>query len=433
MISVYLIFCVAFAFIGYFTEKNIFNPVTIMTVLWGSIVYLSRLGWYGLYLANEHTYLMIIIGIYTFVFSYYISKLILKVKPSQSKSNIFQHNNPSKINVNYRVIYFLYLICICYIIIKLSQRGLYNVIGTGFNLASISSDIQSNSNNVGGLISFVGFWIAGPLYFPLMIMSLTDYIFGNKDRWLIFLNIALMSGRILLYGGRYPFIQLVIAIILLMSFKYHHKYNLKSTARYFLVLVIGLLVFTMLTNSKTKAPLETVYLDFAMQPIQFQTWAEVIDLSDSYSYGFASVFGFVHPFLYVIENLNGNGMPTFFSNIYNNIQNTFNIWIPIGNTLNANAYTSIFWYLYYDGRIIGIILGMLIFGMVACLTYNRAYDSNNPQKIANYIMVAFCLIYTFTDMEMYKYDFALGLIYVNVLIFNKYGMYVEENDFSKFK
>lgn len=106
MISVYLIFCVAFAFIGYFTEKNIFNPVTIMTILWGGIVYLSRLGLYGLYLANEHTYLMIIIGIYTFVSSYYISKLILKVKFSQNNSNIFQHDNPSRINVNYKVIYF---------------------------------------------------------------------------------------------------------------------------------------------------------------------------------------------------------------------------------------------------------------------------------------------------------------------------------------
>ena len=201
--------------------------------------------------------------------------------------------------------------------------------------------------------------------------------------------------------------------------------------RYFLVLVVVFLIFMILTNSKTNAPLKTLYLDFAMQPIQFQTWAGVIDMNGSYSYGSASLFGFFHPILYVIENL--NGMPTFFSNIYNNIQNTFNIWIPIGDTLNANAYTSIFWYLYYDGRLIGIIVGMLVFGMVACLTYNRAYDSNDPQKIANYIMIAFCLIYTFTDMEMYKYDFALGLIYLNVLIFSKYGMYVEENDFSNFK
>lgn len=424
MISVYLIFCVAFAFIGYFTEKNIFNPVTIMTILWGGIVYLSRLGLYGLYLANEHTYLMIIIGIYTFVSSYYISKLILKVKFSQNNSNIFQHDNPSKINVNYKVIYFLYLICILYIIIRLSQRGLYNVIGTGFNLASISSDIQSDGNNANGLINLLGFWIATPLYFPLMIMSLTDYIFGNKDRWLIFLNIVLMLGRILLYGGRYPFIQLMIAIFLLMSFKNRHKFSLKSTVRYLLALIIGLLIFMVLTNSKTQAPLKTLYLDFAMQPIQFQTWAGVIDMNGSYSYGFASLYGFIHPFLYIIKNL--NGMPTFFSEIYNNIQNTFNIWIPIGDTLNANAYTSIFWYLYYDGRFIGIIAGMLVLGMIAYLTYKKAYSSNNPKQIANYVMIAFCLIYTFTDMEMYKYDFALGLIYLNVLVFSKYGMYVGE-------
>lgn len=424
MISVYLIFCVAFAFIGYFTEKNIFNPVTIMTILWGGIVYLSRLGLYGLYLANEHTYLMIIIGIYTFVSSYYISKLILKVKFSQNNSNIFQHDNPSKINVNYKVIYFLYLICILYVIIRLSQRGLYNVIGTGFNLASISSDIQSDSNNASGLINLLGFWIATPLYFPLMIMSLTDYIFGNKDRWLIFLNIVLTLGRILLYGGRYPFIQLMIAIFLLMSFKNRHKYSLKRTARYLLALIIGLLIFMVLTNSKTQAPLKTLYLDFAMQPIQFQTWAGVIDMNGSYSYGFASLYGFIHPFLYIIKNL--NGMPTFFSEIYNNIQNTFNIWIPIGDTLNANAYTSIFWYLYYDGRFIGIIVGMLVLGMIAYLTYKKAYSSNNPKQIANYVMIAFCLIYTFTDMEMYKYDFALGLIYLNVLVFSKYGMYVGE-------
>ena len=83
MINVYLMFCVAFAFIGYFTEKNIFNPVTIMTILWGSIVYLSRLGLYGLYLANEHTYLMITVGIYIFVFSYYKTNIKSEIFPKK--------------------------------------------------------------------------------------------------------------------------------------------------------------------------------------------------------------------------------------------------------------------------------------------------------------------------------------------------------------
>ena len=64
--------------------------------------------------------------------------------------------------------------------------------------------------------------------------------------------------------------------------------------------------------------------------------------------------------------------------VYENIENTFNNWVTLGTSYRCNAYTSCFWYLYYDGRIVGIVIGMLLWGSV-CKKCPEKYA-----KLSNY-------------------------------------------------
>ncbi|MEE6659941.1 O-antigen polymerase [Limosilactobacillus pontis] len=412
--------CVIFSFIGYASEKKILNPITIMCVLWGMIVSFSNLQLYGLYSVENSTYKIISEGIYFFIAGYYVSKLMFNLLFNKNKVSL---DNSFSFEVNYNKLYILYIVCIVYTTIRIGQYGL-GIFSNGFNLASMGNYINSASNSSSGLLAAIGFLIVTPLFFPLLIVSSMDLIFGKRNRLLFLLTIVLVLERIVVYGGRLPIIQFIITMLIITSFG-NKKSLLKRKNSFFRIgaITIGIGIFigltlTKMTDSSTSI-WKGLYLEFAMQPYMFQTWGTMLS-SNSYAYGFASLFGFVHPILYVLENLGFfSTMPLFFLNIYTNIQNTFNMWIPIGNQLTANAYTSAFWYLYYDGRNFGIILGMFILGILAFYFFNKAIKLENAKNISNYVMVAFCLIYTFTDMELYKYDFILGMLYLNFLIYRK--------------
>lgn len=414
----FLVVCLIFSFVGYFSEKKVLNPVTIMCTLWGMIILLSKLQLYGLYSVEKDIYEIIFNGVYTFIFGYYLTKFINLIV---SKDTFGDHN--FYFYINYKKIYILYAICITYTFFRISQYGL-GIFSNGFNLAGIGSYINSVSNSSNGIVAALGFLIVTPLFFPLLIVSSIDLIFGKRDRVLFILTIVLILERIIVYGGRLPIIQFVITMGIIMNFE--NKKQLVKTSKFSKIIIItaGIIIFIALTSTKmvdtSVSMWKGLYLDFAMQPYMFQSWKNILG-NNNYSYGFASLFGFIHPIIYALENIGFfSTMPQFFSNIYTNIQNTFNVWVPIGDQLTANAYTSAFWYLYYDGGILGTIVGMFILGMISFLFFNMAIKHNGAKSLSNYVMIAFCLIYTFTDMEFYKYDFVLGILYLNFLIYKNY-------------
>ena len=122
------------------------------------------------------------------------------------------------------------------------------------------------------------------------------------------------------------------------------------------VFAVACAAFVYLTVLKGFEPLFNIYSDFAIQPKMFQYWGK--EIAGQYAYGAASLFGFIYPFLYLIKNLFGLSKLPLGSNVYANIDKTFNDWITLGTYYRCNAYSSCFWYLYYDGRTIGIIIGM---------------------------------------------------------------------------
>lgn len=425
MIQSCIVFCIIFTIVGYLTERKVLNPISILNFMWGVIIYLSSLMLYTLHQARAEVYGWIFIGLIAYTLGYYLFKFFSKngkVRFRVGRAFV----NDSEVYVNYQRVYILYFICIVYILYRMGKYGAA-ILSAGFNLAAIGAVMSEASVGDTGLINAIGFLIATPLFLPLTIFFAVDFWLGKRDKKVLVLTIVMTLGRIIIYGGRHPIIQLFVVMVVALTFSYsknqtqfHKKAKAISNKKGVLpTITIGVLTFGYLTFTKTTAVIKTLYLDFAMQPYMFQYWAD--NLGDNCAYGFASLFGFVHPVLYVLKNLFRifADMPEFFATIYNNIQDTFNIWIPIGTTLRANAYSSSFWYLYYDGREIGIALGMFIWGIASFIFFIKVKRHTSLLNVANYAMMVQAIIYTFTDMEFYKASYVLGFFYLNFLIYKK--------------
>lgn len=425
MLNISLTLAICYAIIGKFTEKHFFNPVTVLNILWAIIIFCSSLHLYTLFASSNQAYSLILIGLTSFMLGYYFFKVFLKKIHFQISWN---KKGPRKVKakkkIRYHLSYVLLVCCILFILYSMKTSGI-SLLTTGFSLQEIGSAVSNSSTSKTGIINMLSFLIINPLYLSFTILMAVDFWEGKRDKIIIILSLLMTAGRIFTSGGRQAIIQLVIVFLIGASFSFETQQNkriasvLRRNVSIILILITGVIVFALLSFSKTTEVIKTLYLDFAMQPYMLQTWSNTV--VNTHAYGFSSLFGFVHPFLYLGKNLFHlfAEMPTFFANIYNTNQLTFSTWIPIGTELRANAYVSIFWYFYYDAQEFGIFLGMSILGILSSKIYKEVLTKQSIQSIANYMMIIICIVYSFTDMEFSKASFVLGWFYLNTILIRK--------------
>lgn len=421
-----IITCFVMGIIGVLSEKKVFNPVTMLTLMWGTIIALSSMRLYTLHEAHDTTYKLLLLGVAFFFFGFYLGRWI--TRKGKIHFIIGKKYSPKAADIiNYQVAYLFFLICIVYEIYQISRRGI-SIFSIGMNLSDIG-EVVANSSTSTGLINAISFLVVNPLYLPLTILFAIDFWDGKRDKIIIALAVIMTIGRIFVSGGRQAVIQLFLVMIVAFTFSRNEaelKEGLKKKIQkvrerrvLFRIGMVGIIAFGYLTLSKTSAVVKTLYLDFAMQPYMFEYWCQT--LNGKYAYGFASLFGFVHPLLYVAKNLFHviSSMPTIFAEINNVISSTFSVWVRIGEILTANAYTSVFWYLYYDARELGIAIGMFVFGYVSYVSYIKAKKERLLIEIARYCMMAVAIVYTFGVAEFSKASFVLGFVYLGCLFKKK--------------
>lgn len=169
MIQACVIFCVAFAILGYLTEQKILNPVTVICIMWGGIVYLSSLMLFTLHEARDETYGWILWGLISYIIGYYVFRLFSK--NGRIRFKVGNRSLTDEIIVSYQRVYILYYICIVYIVYRISRYGAA-IIGAGFNLTAIGAVMSEANIGDTGLINAIGFLIATPLFLPLTVFLL---------------------------------------------------------------------------------------------------------------------------------------------------------------------------------------------------------------------------------------------------------------------
>ncbi|MDD3139585.1 MAG: O-antigen ligase [Lachnospiraceae bacterium] len=412
------------AVIGVFSEKKIMNPISVLFVMWGMIIFFSKLGLYGLFDTQSNLpYTIISVGLTAFALGYYGFRILQNNKPVY----LFISKKSKRQNkINYKVCYILLIFCIVVSSLKIIEMGI-NIYSTGLNFLSIGEKIASASREGHNkVINFLYFYCASPVYIAATIIFTVDFWLGKRDKKLTILTLLMVFFRSITTGGRIAIIQLLISFLTSYSFALENNKHIllkistnRKRKREIIIFCFSIaILFYYMSLSRGFNLFKNLYLSFAIQPYLLEHWCA--ELESNYAYGFCSLNGFIYPVLYLIKNLLGMPeLPGIFSDIYNTVQATFNEWVICGDSSKCNAYTSAFWYLYYDGRLFGVFLGMFIWGCIAFNNFVKAKLKNNALSVANYCVIMIALVYTFTDMEYNKASFVLGLLYMNYFCFNQ--------------
>ena len=408
-------------------EKSILNPMSVFCVEWGVIILFSTLNLYGeLYKPSSHTYAILFWGTVSFAAGYFILKVLSKGKGVKLRRSVVYEKT-----INYQYCYIALILVDVFLLYRAASIGVSFFRG-GINLREIGQAVSEAEGANSGLLNALSFLVISPLQLPLTIVTCVDLIYGRKDRKLLLLSLIMVVGRILTTGGRIAVIHIILGIVAGISLGGNSRRNeilanakkiiqkRKKIVAAVFVIIIGFFIFLTFTKVNTQSPFENIFMDFAIQPMMFETWAKDITDSNSYSFGFASLFGFVHPPLYILKNLlRMSDIPSFFAGIYSQILDTFYTWIRIGLSCRANAYATAFWYMYYDAREIGVVVGMFIWGAITCNYYIRANRRFSLLTLAKYAMIFVGVFYSYCDMEFYKASYVLGFLYLSSVLFKK--------------
>lgn len=427
-----IIICICFSIIGIRTEKRILNPITVFCMLWGIIIFLSNLRLYTLYEADIYIYTLILLGIIFYILGYYVWKIASRNKAISFKiKSTFNNLDNYGYKLRYKLVYVLCIICILFLIKDIISLGV-SAFSQGINLKEIQRVVRATVKNRSNIENAISFLVVNPFYTALCPITAIDFWIGKRDKKLLLLTITILLAKMLSTGGREPFIKFFFCMI--VGYTFFSKRNneekdsrIKNKIRknrrlfcfilFLTVVTLGILSFSRSGQNMIK----TIYLDFAMQPNMLEYWAHEVDIRNLYGYGFASMNGFFYSILYCLKNLMIlPDIPELYSQIYSVTMATDSQWVKIGSEISANAYVSVFWFLYYDAREIGIIIGMFLYGIIARWSYSFAMHRKSTKSICIYSIILVGIFYTFGRMEFTTTNYSLAFLFIYFIAYKKH-------------
>lgn len=422
------IFAICFFIISMFAIKichKVFNPLTVFCGIWTVIFSFSSLGLYDLKVATISTYLIMAMGIIFFSLGFlvnYYSRKKIKIK----FGNACMSENYEFIP-RYGLIYAILAFTLIFEVMKI--RSSISILLNGGTLETVLFAVRNSSANDRGTVGNVlNNLIIGP--FKFAIFPLCAYNIANKKKPLITIGtLMLMAMGVISSGGRVFIIYLMVALCVCFTFSGEGILRLSKTIgtrkkqkRRFKLLIAGfILLFIVVSLSRSgQKIISHMYLYFSMQPIMFQTWAEIIKEKGLYGYGEASLNGCTFHILYLIKNILHTQYPSHWYEVFNSIIAVDTDWKNITNSgLPANAYVSAFWYFYTDARVIGVVVFSFLFGFISSLAFKTAIRRPNIKNVCIYAMILFAVVDSYVRIRFATGDYVGGLLILCFIFFKK--------------
>ena len=222
-------------------------------------------------------------------------------------------------------------------------------------------------------------------------------------------------------GGRWGPALLVIELLVGFSMFYSRsnltQSNLRKAKMPILILIV-LLVVSMVGIGLLRMSADTTdswfrhyYIYLCGNVIFFDL--HIAQVSDIGLFPFVSAFwGFWHQFLPVFNAL-GLSYPEWFIVAGKKIMSTQD-HIQIGDNMETNAFSTPFYYLYADMGIIGVVFGMIFFGIIAGLIYKKMKISTCNKYLILYLLICQMIFRTIFNYPFVNDGYVLIFMYLFV-------------------
>lgn len=408
--------------------KTWLNPLSMFSGIWSIILFLSTLGLHGLKTASCNTYYVICAGVTCFAVGYLLT---YKSRYSFTFNKSYKHAGNEYV-LRYQVIYILGIICIIYFAIKFLSVASIFFSGNGLAAIRVMAQSEEAATTGGGkFLNAVRILLVMPYAYAIIPITAMEIWFGRKDKKVLFICLSIIALRVLSEGGRisvvYFALHLLIGFSLLESYamRIHDlskriRKNRKKLRIGVLVLVVIVLLASM---SRSMNSLSTVtYYYFSMQPYMQEIWSKAVDEAHIIGYGVGSFNGLIFPILYLLKNILGIPFTTHFRQVYDMILETDSQWQIISSYYTrANAYVGTFWYFYLDGKVFGIILLSLIYGIMGGRLYSKAKRHTNIKNACLYSFYMQSIALSFSGFAFSSMYYGLAFLFIIFIAYKKRG------------
>lgn len=400
MILLFAALLLAISLIAYAHYKHLFNPITLMFGLWAVIIPLSNEEFYGIVMTDASVYRIIAVGLLSFLIGVVCAnnkvRLVLRGGP-----RLTDNAGKCERGIDYGFLYALGFISLIYFGIVMVRLIPYIKAG---NLLAVVRDmaVSSETNDLKSSTSIILLknFIATPTARLLVAFLPVEWVRGRRDKLLIVLTILVFLLDIVTTGGRASILLLgeyficVLTMQMLREGEVVHKGKL-TMGQKVLLLGFGVLLFFFLlktTYARKGADVNLfrqIYI-YYVAPIKFFEYNKnIIDTTYSgfYGYGTASFYGFFYPFVFLLKAL---GFYSEYPQIF--VTSRFLSFtmleksVFLGKNFTMNAYATMFFQPYIDGRLPGVILMSFLLGYFTNLSYRKARLTGDVKWLLIYLL-----------------------------------------------
>ena len=425
-----LLFLITF-FVTPKERRHIDNPILSFLFLWNIILFLATLRLDGLLQTNNTAYFCITTGLASTAITYCIFTILNKKNTHTQATDTVIKNN-----INYRFLHILAIICIIFYIPQFIESLVRLINGADIvNIRLSAQNYTSDGSFLSKIIIFLQNFIILPSCFTIEVFSIVDYWFGKRDKKLLALTIAITLIRFIVDGGRTPIVNLLVYFIVAYILHGHtaHKEekqkSFKNKKKPIIISVCATILIIVTSMLRTNSTLSRqAYFYFSMPPVMLSQWNSHVETKSILTFGATSVNGALFTAAYPIVNALNTSYPDFIAKPYDLIAKTDSEWKKISTQgTTANAYVSLFWFFYTDGRLLGVILGCCLYALLLSKYHNKVCGNSSTRDLAIFLLLFQGMCFSFIRFPFAKHYYVVTFIFIILATINRKANNVSHN------
>lgn len=435
--------CVMLVVLSVALYKNIFNPQVLFCGFLGVISFLATIRLFGLSKTSDLTYLLIIIGVIMFFVGVQISG-----RGNYKSLKCGNISTYARDTLNYgirkKIVFSLGMFLLIWSAYRMGTTVI-PLLRQGFSLDTIRLiyfGYEFQGYSYSRIDEIIEMFVNLPFLYatlPIIAIELTEKkeLREIKPRLLVILLIwvvfscVISGGRVLIYNFLVVFVMAFL--IKNKEAKRDNTKRMKTRTKMILLFIVLVMIYVMYqlsinrTGSGSYEFLYQIYIYFCGCLPHTSLRLDTVNMD--YTYGMTFISGFLRPLMLIYKYTIGSGA---FPAIYQrtiDIGETLQTAVNISEGHTFNAFVLPFYYFYYDGGIIAVIVESLLYGIFCGRAFARYQSYPTKRNLAKYLVI---IIYIANSMVRFCPSlvyFALAYIYVD-LYFGKEKNYRDEIDES---
>ena len=385
MTWVLIVVALFLAELAYVVKKVLWHPVVVFSAAWGVIFLLYQMDLYGYYALDGLSFTLFLIMLLAFATGSFLAdaarrrrELGRPMKPAPDATA----EGAKRFELR-TTIFWITALASCVFLLSdavntlrqmLSDMTLYDIAAHG--------DVNEGAT---GIMVLVNIFLVYPVTYAISPICAVEFVTGNPNKYrYLLINIAVVLLSMLHHGGRYTIVFFVICYAFAFMV-YGRQVHLSRRAKRLMLIVFTTLIAVFVYVSLSRGIddlIESVYSYLVCSvPHMISRLAAAETGTAGSTYGLLSLNGFIAPFMVLLRGLGIiHDSPVAYQTaqlILTKIEEV--AWI--GSNVATNAFLPPAFYLYIDGGMAGVLIGMFAYGFLASFAFGSVMSFRNKKNI----------------------------------------------------